>query len=637
MTNKSRRFARTNSITTTTTTTTSRLLLAILLLLITKQQQQQLFVHAQRIAVIGGGISGSFVTKYLMDYDQRTSSSSSSSSSSSCMINVTLFEPLLLEGPLILSHIPDYDDDNQNEQQQFSRVQSIQLDDGTIIELGASIAYKEFHYILDMMRDDPTLKMARAFSTGLADDDKEDDHDRDDANNKRDGMGIYNGHGDWKLLLTQDYTTGWRKKVYMVWRYGGWDLYRVSKACQESIAKFGNIPQLLASLAPDTFFTSPDAIWRKIGLHNDAIHHSFHHLLDTIGVSREISYFRKLFLPYQGNLREELLDAINLVNYNQDNAQVNGMVGMGSFAASSGGLFSIEGGNSKLVGSALRQAKQVRLENCPNHSASSSIIQHEAKRVTTVVGRLDNGFELFTDDASLGFYDIVILAAPLHSARIDFYVQSHFDAAALLPMPFGDRIDPETSDDHNGEGHAMLPSGLPEYALRPYTQVTTTVISNGNLSGALFNLTDAEMPRAIMFTKKGKNSFHNITAITQIKSSTGVYKVFSNEKLDDAVLTTLFGPHKKVEYVKLWGGPYGGATPQYRGDGNALPFLLYDGAINLEGHTTAGALYYPSTMEQSSLACMELSAIGAKAVAKLIAKRLGLIHEEENDEVKEEL
>ena len=74
----------------------------------------------------------------------------------------------------------------------------------------------------------------------------------------------------------------------------------------------------------------------------------------------------------------------------------------------------------------------------------------------------------------------------------------------------------------------------------------------------------------------------------------------------------------------MWGGPHGGATPDYRGEGNSVQYLLYDGASGLEGHTRSGGLYYPNAIE-SALACMEASAIGAKSVAKLVAKRLGLV------------
>ena len=72
-----------------------------------------------------------------------------------------------------------------------------------------------------------------------------------------------------------------------------------------------------------------------------------------------------------------------------------------------------------------------------------------------------------------------------------------------------------------------------------------------------------------------------------------------------------------------------GATPNYQGSGTPLGFLLYDGAVGFEGHTKSGGVYYPNAMEQSSLSCMEICAVGARAVAKLVARRLDLIQPSE--------
>ena len=77
-------------------------------------------------------------------------------------------------------------------------------------------------------------------------------------------------------------------------------------------------------------------------------------------------------------------------------------------------------------------------------------------------------------------------------------------------------------------------------------------------------------------------------------------------------------------FQQKWGGKYGGATPDYQGQGTTVRYLLYDGATGLEGHTKKGALYYPNAIE-TALACMEASAVGAKSVAKLLAQRFGLI------------
>jgi len=84
------------------------------------------------------------------------------------------------------------------------------------------------------------------------------------------------------------------------------------------------------------------------------------------------------------------------------------------------------------------------------------------------------------------------------------------------------------------------------------------------------------------------------------------------------------------------GGRHGGATPDYQGTGDSTKYLLYDGATGFSGHTTSGALYYPNAMELT-FACVELSAMGAKAVSKLIAKRLSWVEPENSSALGEEL
>jgi Prenylcysteine lyase len=75
-------------------------------------------------------------------------------------------------------------------------------------------------------------------------------------------------------------------------------------------------------------------------------------------------------------------------------------------------------------------------------------------------------------------------------------------------------------------------------------------------------------------------------------------------------------------FHQKWGGKHGGATPDYQGQGTTVKYLLYDAATGLEGHTKKGALYYPNAIE-TALACIEASAVGAKSVAKLLARRFG--------------
>jgi prenylcysteine oxidase/farnesylcysteine lyase len=228
--------------------------------------------------------------------------------------------------------------------------------------------------------------------------------------------------------------------------------------------------------------------------------------------------------------------------------------------------------------------------------------------------------ELFSQDQSLGVFDVVVLAAPIHECRIEFLVQSQKDDVVLQPMPFH-RVNVEDHQPEDGEP-PVLAKALPEYATRPYTQVVTTIVSGAVLNASYFSLSDSDVPRSIYMTERGKELEENITAISQITTKSSAYKVFSNDVLSDVALKNIFGEKYTVEVVKVWGGPYGGATPDYQGSGRTINYQLYDGS---GGNSHGSAVLYYSNAIEGSMACIELSAIGAKSVAKLVAKRLGLV------------
>lgn len=74
-----------------------------------------------RIGVIGGGISGSFASKYLVDYDDECS-----------LEELTIFDPNPLGKIITKDDVPD-------PKWQGSRVGTYRLGDGRIVELGASV------------------------------------------------------------------------------------------------------------------------------------------------------------------------------------------------------------------------------------------------------------------------------------------------------------------------------------------------------------------------------------------------------------------------------------------------------------------------------------------------------------------
>jgi len=394
------------------------------------------------------------------------------------------------------------------------------------------------------------------------------------------------------------------------------------------VESFDLIYELLDSDAPATFaMENADAIWEAVGLRKLSLV-SYDEFLDAIGVCRdELPWWRSM-LPFQGCIRSELLSAVTINTYNQEVTRMNGLSGLVSFVPTKGSLFSVEGGNYRLVQSALNQAQTRRGQQCVDRSEHEQQVRHIAREVTAMVGDLDTGMEIFSGEESQGHYDLVILAAPLQHCNIDFLITSHLDGAVLQPMPLGVVT---VNEEEGGEGEdetslrEHISSMLPSSAERSYMQVVTTVLSNATLQAAYFNISLAEIPRSIYFTEKGKE-LENVFTITHLTSD-GVSKVFSQTELSADDVLKMFGPSSKVEYIKVWGGPNGGATPDFDGGGDAsapAPFLLYDGGKLTEGHGFGPAFYYANAME-SAVAAVEISAIGAKTIAKLCAARLELI------------
>lgn len=346
------------------------------------------------------------------------------------------------------------------------------------------------------------------------------------------------------------------------------------------------------------------------------------------------------WVPGMGCMRAELLTAMTLNTYNQDLKQMNGLVGLAAYISVVGEVFSIEGGNHQLLGSAMHQAKMIYdTSTCPS---SQSRIQWHQNTITTVVAS-ENSMEIFEGTESLGEYDVIILATPLQQCRIQFLVRNPMgmDDAILHEMPLGglkenidseDDISPSSMFANNEHGQNSFASSLPPSATVPYTSVVTTLVSNATLNATHFGLRDDESwPQTVFVSERGKR-LEGITTLAILSVEKGLVKTFSSETLDLDYRNNVFGVGHIVEYIKEWGGEengrYGGATPSFGGGLNteSLPFILYDGAEHWgKGNATHGpALYYSNAIE-SAVAAMEISAIGAKSTAKLVAKRLGLV------------
>jgi hypothetical protein len=235
------------------------------------------------------------------------------------------------------------------------------------------------------------------------------------------------------------------------------------------------------------------------------------------------------------------------------------------------------------------------------------------------------------------------VATPLQFSGIEFMGKgSVFDDGVMYYLPLNEMVNSEKSDANLHEHIHSLGGDyhLPSSTKRPYVQVVTTYVANGSLEPSYFHMDDNrrvdDLPRSILFTENGRNQT-GISSISQITRD--VYKVFSSSELPEQIIQEIFGENAYIEYSKVWGGSRGGATPAFHGAGEAsrsTRFLLYNGGRQEDDDddgygsssntkTQQHAIYYTNAME-SAVSAIEIAAIGSKSVAKLVARRLGLVN-----------
>ena len=178
----------------------------------------------------------------------------------------------------------------------------------------------------------------------------------------------------------------------------------------------------------------------------------------------------------QGSIRSEILSVATLLLFGQELSNVGALTGLWAtsafmldflFAGSNSmneqrSQYRVSGGNTKLIQSAWEQAKKTYRNNkCRRTEKSESGtspagddegIRFVSTSVSTVVGSPVNGFVLYDDDGkSIGRFDTVILAIPMPLANVEFLIESHMDETAVLqPMPLGGLIENEDNESFGG-------------------------------------------------------------------------------------------------------------------------------------------------------------------------------------------
>jgi Prenylcysteine lyase len=532
----------------------------------------------------GGGsqdITAAFVTKYLMDLLPHNCSKSSSSSS---FQSVTLLDPIF------------YVDDSDRASASTQSRDLPRAFGGGDEELSTKL-----HPLISEMVQKGNLTTFQS------------------STNSNRSIAFYNGN---EAAFQTTWETLYRD-IY--WRYS-MDYYVVLRLASKVQAKLDQAYRILQD--HDSILESPMDLWKQAGLGGLA-KTPMNVLLERYFVKEHLPVWRQLLqlLPWipQGLLRTELLSSILQRHYHQDVSQINSLAGLMAFLLAMedhGNQYFVDGSVEQLAQSAWEQAKQTYISKCGSNVANT--ISHEPLKVATVVGSVA-GFDLYDEKGQLiGVYDQVVLAQPLSNNDVEFLIKSHVDETAVLQqMPLGGLI--ENSDESvmsmDHEGHDVLPRQLDPIATRPYIRIVTTYVEGATLQRDYWFSTTTkatvsnDIPQQILMTSKGKMIESNVTEIINVGD--GKYKVTSSQALTKDVLQRIFGSDVKVAQTSSHD-----ISPDFRGEYVSTNFLLYDGATGFQGHTNAGALYHPRAMELTIGNNIEMQAIGAKAVAKLLAQRL---------------
>jgi hypothetical protein len=141
--------------------------------------------------------------------------------------------------------------------------------------------------------------------------------------------------------------------------------------------------------------------------------------------------------------------------------------------------------------------------------------------------------------------------------------------------------------------------------------MTTTIVNNATLQMKRDHLSRSQkVPSVMLVSEVGQATLYGISSISQLASE--VFRVVSIDALEEEAMIEVFGNGHDIESVHVgWTSPLGSSTDL------GLSFVLHA--------AEESTIYYPNALEDSSFASMETSAMGAKAVAKLLAHHLNML------------
>ncbi|KAM3925763.1 prenylcysteine oxidase 1-like [Leptodactylus fuscus] len=364
---------------------------------------------------------------------------------------------------------------------------------------------------------------------------------------------IFNGE---HLVLEE--TDWYLLNLFRLWWHYGISFLRLQMWVEEVMEKFMRVYKYQAH---EYAFSTIEGLLRSLGGDHfvNMTQKSVGESLQGIGVSQRFI--------------DDVISAVMKASYGQS-VSIPALVGAMSLAGAQGNMWSVEGGNKLLCSGLLKLTKANVI-----HARVTAVSLHntEKKRLYEVQ---------YEQEGTLGsdYYDLVIVAAPLHKAG---YPISFLNLQPPLPEPMGS-----------------------------YHRVVTSIV-HGYLNSSYFGFVDPKLfPFSSILSMDTPDAiFHSLESLCPVNVSVGfrrkppqeaaVWRVLSQRPLDRKELKTVFKSYYSVQVIE-WQ-----AFPSYAtaGSSKSLPPIILD-----------DGLYYLSGVEWAA-SSVEMSAVAAKNVALLAFNR----------------
>lgn len=323
---------------------------------------------------------------------------------------------------------------------------------GGLIEQGATLIHSSNHYLQEIL---DAYNLSKSIPHG--------------GEGEAETLAIWDGQ-DFRLNTSRN---SFRSSMQMLWAYG-MSISNLSDLIKSIIPKWS---QVYTKLGEGSSYNSPKDLFVDLGLYELTQQTSYQYFKDQ-GIDDQLVY--------------EFVDCISRVNYHQD-GNINAFTDAVSLAGAGldgGTLFSVGGGNDKMIHAVLKGKSNINL-----------LMNEEVTSITTLNILGDVAYEVRTPNR-IDTLDIVVIACPLDLTNIN----------------------------------------IPGYSIktdRAYQTVHAHFIA-GSIDYTYFN--DVSNNPQTIFTIEG----NDIPFVSIAKTSFApdwdapIYKVFSRNKLDDAFFSKVF-------------------------------------------------------------------------------------------------